>query len=186
MNLFVSFSARETGNCAQIIDYLKTPQDKVIRYMDLNAQGCQHCNYECFDTRCKYRDDAVYGLYRSFRGYEKVILVVPMYCGNPSSLYFSFTERGQDFFMHQEEEYAAFAENLFIIGVYGSRGESPDFVRCFEKWFEGTPYTNHVLGIERHPHRQTMQDCVLDIPAVKSALKAFLPGKQYRRINYGV
>ena len=47
---------------------------------------------------------------------------------------------------------------------------SPDFIRCFEKWFEGTPYQNHVLGIERHLYQQTMQDSVIEIEPVKMAL----------------
>ena len=118
MKLFISFSARETGNCAQIIDFLRTPQDNVVLYKDLNIHGCSNCDYECFKTQCKYRADDVYSLYNSFREYEKVILLVPMYCGNPSSLFFGFNERSQDFFMDHEDEYASFAERLFIIGVY--------------------------------------------------------------------
>lgn len=170
MNLFISFSARATGNCAQIINLMKKPGDQVIHYHDLNAHGCAHCDYECFQTQCKYRDDDVYGLYGSFARYEKVILLVPMYGGNPSSLYFSFHERGQDFFMRHEAAYPALAEKLYIIGVYGSHEESPDFTRCFEQWFEGTPSTRHVLGVERHLYRQRMEDSVIDVEAVRTAL----------------
>ena len=174
MKLFVSFSARKTGNCAQIIDFLKASQDKVIHYADLDTHGCSHCGYECFKTQCRYRDDDVYRLYSSFERFEKVILLIPMYCGNPSSLYFGFNERGQDFFMHHEHEYSSFVERLFIIGVYGSKKESPDFIRCLEKWFEGTPYPHHVLGIERHLYQQTMKDSVIDIEPVKMALQGFI------------
>lgn len=174
MRLFVSFSARESGNCSQIIDYLKEPQDKVIYYKNLKTHSCSDCGYECLNAQCKYRDDDVYGLYTSFLECEKVILLVPMYCGNASSLYFGFNERSQDFFMHFEGHYLSFAEKLFIIGIYGSKDESPDFIRCFEKWFEETPFCNHVLGIERHLYHQKMNDCVLDIVAVKTALKKFI------------
>lgn len=76
--------------------------------------------------------------------------------------------------MHHENEYASFAEKLFIIGVYGSIEESPDFTRCFEKWFEGTPYAHHVLGIERHQYQQAMTDSVIDIGAVKMALNELI------------
>ena len=174
MKLFVSFSARETGNCAQIIDFIKAPHDKVIYYKDLNIHGCSNCDYECFKTQCRYRDDDVYSLYNSFQNYERVILLVPLYCGNPSSLYFSFNERAQDFFMHHENEYISFAERLFIIGVYGSKEGSPDFIKHFEKWFEGTPYLHHVLGIERHLYQQTMRDSVTDIESVKMVLREFV------------
>ena len=72
--------------------------------------------------------------------------------------------------MQHEEEYESFAERLFIIGVYGSNEESPDFTRCFEKWFERTPYKHHVLGIERHLYRQSIDDSIMDIEAVKTEL----------------
>ncbi len=174
MRLFVSFSARENGNCSQIIDFLKAPKDKAVYYKNLKTHNCCDCGYECMNTQCKYRDDDVYNLYDSFLEYEKVIFLVPMYCGNPSSLYFSFNERGQDFFMHHEKDYLPIAEKLFIIGIYGSKGESPDFTRCFEKWFEETPFSHHVLGIERHLYQQNMKDSVLEIAAVKTALKEFI------------
>lgn len=77
-------------------------------------------------------------------------MVVPMYCGNPSSLYYCFNERSQDYFMCHGDDYISFAERLFIIGVYGSSKKTPDFIRCLKKWFEGTPFMHHVLGIERH------------------------------------
>lgn len=174
MKLFVSFSARDTGNCGKIIEFLKAPQDKVICYKDLKTHHCGNCDYECMSTRCKYRGDDVFGLYDSFLEYEKVILLVPMYCGNPSSLYFSFNERGQDFFMRRERDYLSIAEKLFIIGIYGSKDESPDFIRGLEKWFEGTPFRDHVLGLERHLYNQRMDDSVLDIAAVRDALKRFV------------
>lgn len=173
--MFVSFSARKNGNCTHIIDYLRMPGDKVILFQDLNVKGCRDCDYECFKNQCKYREDDVYGLLDSFGLYEKVILVVPMYCGNPSSLYFCFNERSQDFFLRHGDDYTAFAERLFIIGVYGSRRETPEFVRCLEKWFEGTAFTDHVLGIERHLYRQGMEDRVTEVEAVRRMLREFLP-----------
>ena len=76
--------------------------------------------------------------------------------------------------MHREEEYESFLEKLFIIGVYGSNEESPDFKRCLEKWFEGTFYKHHVLGLERHLYRQSIDDSIIDIEAVRTALYEFI------------
>lgn len=76
--------------------------------------------------------------------------------------------------MHCEDDYSLFAEKLFIIGVYGSKEETPDFTGCFEKWFEGTPFRHHVLGVERHPYRQTMKDSILDVTAVRTILSEFV------------
>lgn len=75
--------------------------------------------------------------------------------------------------MHHEDEYLLILEKLYIIGVYGSKVENPDFIGCLEKWFEVTPFKNHVLGIERHLYRQKMKDSVLDAADVRALLSEF-------------
>ncbi|MBP3700730.1 MAG: hypothetical protein J6I64_02465, partial [Lachnospiraceae bacterium] len=107
--------------------------------------------------------------------YDKVILIVPMYCGNPSSLYFVFNERCQDYFMHNGT-YEEIIKRLYIIGIYGSRKETPDFIPCFEKWFQCSPYSGHVLGIERHEYGQKMGDCILDVEEVRQKVEQFVIG----------
>lgn len=105
--------------------------------------------------------------------YDQVVLIVPMYCGNPSALYFAFIERGQDFFC-SDEMYEEVLKRLYIVGVYGSATESPDFVPCLQKWFSGTNVQDHVLGLERHPYGQKMGDLLLDVAEVRSKLDSFL------------
>lgn len=95
-------------------------------------------------------NDDIYTLYNEMSNYQKVVLIVPMYCGNPSSLYFIFDKRCQDFFIQNEEKYEEFLRKLFIIGIYGSKEQAPDLIPCLEKWFKCSKYSNHVLGIERH------------------------------------
>lgn len=90
MKLIISFSGRANGNCDRIASFISTPNDKVVCFHELNIHPCSDCEYECFDGKCKYRDDDVFALYESMLSYDKVILIVPMYCGNPSSLYFIF------------------------------------------------------------------------------------------------
>ena len=97
-----------------------------------------------------------------------------MYCGNPSSLYFIFNERCQDYFMHNEDKYEDILSRLYIIGIYGNRESTPDFIPCFEKWFECSEYENRVLGIERHKYHQKPEDSVLDEEEVRIILKNFL------------
>ena len=106
-------------------------------------------------------------------GYDRVVLIVPMYCGNPSSLYFAFNERGQDFF-RSEEAYDEAVRRLYVIGVYGAAAETPDFVPCLEKWFACTPYTGRVLGLERRAYGQKMTDKLLDVQEVRDKLDAFM------------
>ena len=63
--------------------------------------------------------------------YDKVILIVPMYCGNPSSLYFVFNERCQGYFNGNPDKYDDIVKRMYFIGVYGSKEESPHFLDIF-------------------------------------------------------
>lgn len=174
MNLIISFSGRKDGNCDQIARFISALEDKIIHFRDVSVHNCSHCDYECFSDYCKYHNDEIYDLYGSMLNYEKVILVVPMYCGNPSSLYFIFNERCQDFFMHHGEKYEDIISRLFIIGVYGKKEDTPDFIPCLEKWFNCSEYTGHVLGIERHKYGQKIGDSILDVDEVREAIRTFM------------
>lgn len=174
MRLLISFSGREMGNCDQIADYVAREDDKIVYFRDLNARACGNCDYECFTDACKYRGDDVYGLYESMLQYEQVVLLVPMYCGNPASMYFVFNERSQDFFMHNEMQYEKIAQRLYIVGVYGDAGKVPDFQPAFEKWFEETPYTGRVLGIERHRNGMHLKQSLIEMREIRDKISAFL------------
>lgn len=172
--LAISFSGRQDGNCDVIARYVVGTDGKMIRFRDLEIHICSRCDYECFSGVCKYREDDVYGLYDEMCRYDKIVLVVPIYCGNPSALYFAFHERGQDYFFHNEGNYEKILRRLYIIGVYGDRNADPDFVPCLEKWFLGSRYQNRVLGLERHRHGQKMEDCILNADGVAEQVLRFL------------
>lgn len=172
--LLISFSARKDGNCDEIARHLAKEEDKIIYFRDLNANSCSSCDYECFDNCCKYRSDDIYNLLDDIPNYQKVVFIVPMYCGNPSSLYFILNERCQDYFMHNEDKYENLVKRLFIIGIYGDSKKSPDFIPCFEKWFESTRYTNHVLGIERHKYNLKLKDSILEVDDLKTMIDEFI------------
>lgn len=172
MKLIISFSGRKNGNCDRIAKYIATEEDKIIYLREWNIHPCMNCNYECFEGGCVYRDDAIYGIYDEMCNYDKVIFIVPMYCGNPSSLYFIFNERCQDYFMHNEN-YEDIVKRLYIIGVYGDKENTPDFEPCFEKWFECTDRSGHVLGLERHSYNQKMDDCILDVEELREKIRTF-------------
>ena len=173
MNLIITFSGRAGGNCDRIAKFIVSGSDKIVHFRDLDAHPCSGCGYECFCGDCKYRSDDVYGLYSEMCRYDRVILLVPMYCGNPASLYFIFHERCQDYFMHNET-YEEIIKRLYIIGVYGRHETTPDFIPCFEKWFNGSPYQNRVLGIERHLYGQNLHDNVLAVQEVVEKLQDFI------------
>lgn len=174
MSLIISFSGRKNGNCDDISEYIAAKTDTVIYFRNLNVHDCSGCKYECFEGYCKYHQDDIYSLYESMLGYDKIFLTVPMYCGNPSSLYFKFNERSQDFFMHNEDSYEAITAKLYIIGIYGERNQAPDFISCLEKWFELTKPSNHVLGIERHKYGQKITDKLLCVEEVRDSLDRFI------------
>lgn len=174
MNLIISFSGRANGNCDDILRYIAVEEDTVIYFRDLNVHDCSGCTYECFDGYCIYHQDDIYNLYESMLSYDKIFLIVPMYCGNPSSLYFKFNERCQEYFMHNEECYEPIISRLYIIGVYGDKDKTPDFIPCFEKWFACSKYNNHVLGIERHQYGQKIDDKILSIEKVRTMINSFI------------
>lgn len=173
MDLIISFSGREDGNCDRIAEYIASGRDKIVHFRKLNVHPCSGCHYECFSGACKYRSDDIYGLYSEMCGCNRVILLVPMYCGNPASLYFTFHERCQDYFMHNDT-YEEIIKRLYIIGVYGKAETTPDFIPCLEQWFNGSPYQNRVLGIQRHLYGQSLNDSVLDIAEVRAQIDDFL------------
>lgn len=174
MNLIISFSGRVNGNCDLIAQFISDKDDEVIYFRDKNVHACSNCEYECMKQICKYRDDDIYFIYDKMLENDKVILIVPMYCGNPPSLYFIFNERCQDYFMHNEDKYEEIVSKLYIIGVYGKKESTPEFIPCFEKCFEHSKIEKRVLGIERHKYNQTMNDSVLDVMDIRKALKEFL------------
>ncbi len=173
MNLIISFSARPDGNCGRIASHIAQTGDEIVHFAGLHARGCSSCACECFDGECPHREDGVYALYQRMTSADRVFLLVPMYGGNPSSLYFAFCERGQDFFL-DEETWKEVLRRLYIIGVYGSETETPDFLPCLNKWFAGTACTGRVLGLERHLYGQKMGDCLLDKAEVREMIDRFI------------
>ncbi len=182
MNLIISFSGRKNGNCDQIAEYIASDTDRVVYFRELNVHDCSGCGYECFRSFCRYHEDDAASLYESMLDCERTYFIVPMYCGNPPSLYFKFHERGQDFFMHHESCYEALASRLFIIGVYGDREKTPDFIPCLAQWFDGLECRGHVLGIERHPYGQKLEDSILNADGVKAGIDRFI-GRQEGEIR---
>ena len=74
--------------------------------------------------------------------------------------------------MHNDT-YEAILQKLYIIGIYGNKETTPDFIPCLEKWFDGSPYENRVLGIERHTYGQKMSENILDVEEVKNRIEYF-------------
>ena len=78
MNMIISFSGRENGNCDSISKYISSKDDTVIYFRDLNVHNCSKCNYECLEACCKYHQDDVYNLYEQMKHCNKIFFIVPM------------------------------------------------------------------------------------------------------------
>ncbi len=170
--LILHFSARDTGNCADIARYIAGDGDETAALCRLQVHPCARCAYECFGDGCPYRGDDAERLYRR-AAQEGAVLIVPMYCGRPSSLYFAWHERGQGFFMRHEDLWADVSRRMRIIAVYGSEQETPDYLRVFDDWFDGNAQ-GRVLGLERHRYHQRMADSLTDVPEVRRMLDDFM------------
>ena len=158
-NLYISFSARSNGNSENIIKYMMNDFDTFISFKDLFINPCNKCNYECMTiNKCKYRYDDIYHLLNNSIMYNKIIFVVPMYCGNPSSLYFTLMERMQDYFNNNEENYTLFVNKLHIIGIYGSNEEAPFFIPLISSILDNI---DKCLPIQRHKYEIKMNDSVI-------------------------
>lgn len=159
-NLYISFSARSNGNSVNIIKYMMEDNDTFISFKDLFINSCNKCNYECMSVnKCKYRHDDIYNLLDVSIKYNKIVFVVPMYCGNPSSLYFTLIERMQDYFSNNEINYSAFISKLHTIGIYGSNEESPFFIPLLSNILNDF---NKCLPIQRHKYEIKMSDSVMN------------------------
>lgn len=173
MNIIVSFSGRKDGNCDSIAKYISQEDDLVLFMREISAQPCAGCAYECMRGECKYRGDGIYALFEKLSLADRIFYVVPMYCGSPAALYFILSERCQDFFMHNESQYENIVEKLYIIGVYGSVQDYPEFLNTFARQYEFRNPTEHILGLERHKYHQKMGDFLLKEEDVKARLNEF-------------
>lgn len=169
-NMFISFSGRDNGNCNDIARYLMTEKDKFILFKDILYNPCAKCNYECFNSVCKYRYDDIYDLLQSATNYKKIIFLVPMYCSNPSSLYFILMERMQDYFNHHEDEWDSFIKKIYFVCIYGSDEETPYFVYTFSNLVNDN---SKILRIERHKYNLKLNDRVIDNNDITKLLDEF-------------
>lgn len=167
--LYISFSARENGNSTDVAKYLMKSNDKLILFKDIFYNPCSKCNYECFNNKCKYRHDDIYNLLDSMIHYKKVVFIVPMYCSNPSSLYFILSERMQDYFNHNEEKWNEFSNKLHIIGIYGSDKETPYFIEVFKNLVA----EEKILKIERHKYNLIMENKLIKNSEIVNLLNGY-------------
>lgn len=174
MNVILSFSGRKNGNCDRIAKYISSGDDRILYMREISLQPCADCDYECMSDRCKYHSDGIYSLFEQFSIADKIFFIVPMYCGNPSSLYFILNERSQDYFMQNETEYENMVEKLYIIGVYGSAEDDPDFLKTFARQYGFADMEKHVLGLERHKYNQKMNQFLLEENDVNLKLDKFI------------
>ena len=147
-------------------------RDRYIAFKDLSYHSCSKCNYECFTKICKYRNDDIYQLIDASLKFKSIVLLVPMYCSNPSSLYFVFNERMQDYFSKNSDKWDAFASKTKIIAIFGSEKETPLFIPTLLQLVNGD--YSKILKIERHVFNLKMKDRVIDNSSILKNIDLFL------------
>ena len=170
--IFISFSARDFGNCYDVAHHKMNERDRYVAFKDLSYHSCSKCNYECFTKICKYRNDDIYQLIDASLKFQSIVLLVPMYCSNPSSLYFVFNERMQDYFSKNSDKWDAFASKTKIIAIFGSEKETPLFIPTLSQLVNGD--YSKILKIERHIYKLKMEDRVIDNSSALKKIDLFL------------
>lgn len=130
--LGIVFSARKRGNCLNCIEYvlkkLKEHRFEIdlINTYDCEIKPCSHCNYECFgselrgkDEKCPIQDD-VTRIYTEMKEADIVVLAVPTYGGKAASLYSAFTERAQGIIKSYEEFRKTILNKVMALIVFGN------------------------------------------------------------------
>lgn len=174
LNIIVSYSGRKDGNCDTIAKYISSKDDLILFMREISTQPCANCDYECMSDQCRYHGDGIYSFFEKLSQADKIFYIIPMYCGNPSALYFIMNERCQYWFMQNESQYEKILKKLYVIGVYGNAEDSPDFLNFFSKQYNFENVKEHVLGLERHKYNQKMKDLLLNEDDVKIKLNEFI------------
>ena len=121
-------------------------------------------------VRTGYND--IYQLIDASLKFKSIVLLVPMYCSNPSSLYFVFNERMQDYFSKNSDKWDAFASKTKIIAIFGSEKETPLFIPTLSQLVNGD--YSKILKIERHIYNLKMEDRVIDNSSALKKIDLFL------------
>lgn len=171
-NIYISFSGRAEGNCFDIAHHLMNKKDTFIPFKDISYNPCSNCNYECFKGACKYRDDEIYSLIETSLTYKNIILLVPMYCSNPSSMYFVFNERMQDYFNVNKDKWNTFIDKIKIFAIFESEEETPLFIPTLLQLINGNK--DKLLKIEINKYKLKITDKIIDNKILLKEIDDFL------------
>ncbi|QVK17323.1 flavodoxin family protein [Mycoplasmatota bacterium] len=175
----VSFSGRNKGNCSSLMnlirDHYSNENVSTINVRDLIIHECSGCEYECMENVCPFIKDDLFSLFEITKEFDYLIWLVPMYCGNPSSLYFKVNERSQCYWMKDEKYYNHFASKLFIIGI-GNGEVVSTFKNVLSLPFECQDINKHVMILSPHDYKlNSIVDLLVDVISVKNQILKFIP-----------
>ena len=104
----LSFSSRNSGNCAAISAYISKYFDH-CNQLTINREtvpACGNCDYECLkpELRCPQMSESYQELMDNICRSDLVYFVMPNYCGYPCANYFAFNERTVGYFNMEREK----------------------------------------------------------------------------------
>lgn len=176
----IAFSSREKGNCTRFSDYCLNiaknygHQTELINLSKYNIQGCDDCDYRCFENEGCCKNDDTSLLYKRCFDADKVIFAIPTFGGHLSSAYFRFAERSQGIFKNEDEYENKFLKkiNLIVIGNLTSGGDMAlhEALYCFSN---RNFYPESILIQSREYGKSSINGDLIEVIEVRNRLERF-------------
>ena len=177
----LSFSPRNSGNCAAISRYVSKYHEKHIVHsivIDRNAvPACGNCDCECLkpDSVCPLRSKEYDRIMDMVSRSDLVYFVVPNYCGYPCANYFSFNERSVGYFSmdrNKMDRYMNVPKRFIIVS------NTEGFEDAMRQQTNETP---EILYLKSRAYgKSSIAGDVLESDAARTDLYAFLSRKDIR------
>ncbi len=122
--LILSFSARQSGNCANISRYITAfyTAETVQAYVIDSAifPPCGNCDYECLrpDMLCPNLSAQQQRIMDDICSSDLVYFLIPNHCGGPCANYFAFNERSVGYFQQDVkklEQYMNIKKRFIVV-----------------------------------------------------------------------
>ena len=171
--VLISFSGRNTGNCARIAAFLSEQMEgaQSFRFSDFQIEPCGNCSCECLKGSVCPKNDMETALMNAVCSSDEAWFIVPNYCGFPCANLYIYNERSVGYFggdRQRMEQYMAVPKRFVLIG----NGSQENFRRAFEQ------HTNEVPKILQLQSREFQVSSIagnlLNQPEVQNRLIQFL------------
>lgn len=173
----LSFSERNSGNCAAISRFLEHyyMQTNVRSYTidSKNFAPCGGCDYECLkpNSVCPRLTQPQHEVMDRICCDDLVYFIVPNYCGYPCANYFAFNERSVGYFnlnRNRMDQYMSVPKRFIVV----SNTAGDPFRAAMSQQTAKEPDILYLQSSKYH--KRSIAGDLLESEAVKADLEAFL------------